>query len=59
MEVSCQATLSDALAQVLSLLQEDARMEAELVTPHSFESPPFTVSGPEQMEEAACPSSSP
>ncbi len=59
MEVTCQATLSDALAQVLSLLSEDASVDSERIMPRSLEASPFTMDRPEQREEAACPISLP
>lgn len=59
MEVTCQATLSDALAQVLCLVQEDACIEPEFITPYLFASLPFTAYKPEQMEDAVHPISLP
>ena len=59
MEVTCQATLSDALAEVLSLLSEDAALDSECLMPRSWEGSPFMMNRPEQLKGAACPISLP
>ena len=59
MEVTCQATLSGALAQVLLLLQEDAPMEAERIMLRALEAPPFTAYRPEQTEDLVYQSQKP
>lgn len=53
MEISCQATLSDALAQVLCLLPDEEPLESARALLKSLTSSPLTPQVAEQIEEGA------